>query len=93
MYVMNNVTSGERRLSHSELIARASRAASGFAALGVQAGEPIALYLRNDLAFLEASLGASQLGAYCLPVNCNRPLSTVLPGAGRSGSHGFALIR
>jgi long-chain acyl-CoA synthetase len=47
----------------------AARAASGFAALGVGAGDAIAVVLRNDFPFFEASYAAQRLGAYCVPVN------------------------
>ena len=45
------------------------RAASGFAALGLKPGDCAALLLRNDFAFLEASLAAVRLGAYAVPIN------------------------
>jgi long-chain acyl-CoA synthetase len=48
---------------------RVLRAAAGFAALGLQAGDWVALLLRNDFAFLEASLAAVRLGAYAVPIN------------------------
>lgn len=60
---------GERLLPRDELARRAARAAGGFAALGVGAGDAVALLLRNDLPFFEASLGAAQLGAYAVPFN------------------------
>src|SRR6202000_2204302 len=52
-----------------EVIARASRAASGLASLGVGKGDLVALYLRNDIPFFEASYAAGMLGAYATPVN------------------------
>ena len=48
---------------------RIARAASGFAALGLKPGDCAALLLRNDFAFLEASLAAVRLGAYAVPIN------------------------
>jgi len=48
---------------------RARRAAAGFAAMGIGEGDAIGLLLRNDFAFLEASLAAVHLGAYVLPLN------------------------
>jgi len=48
---------------------RAARAASGLASLGVGRGDTLALYLRNDLAFFEASYAAGLIGAYPTPVN------------------------
>src|SRR4051794_33365266 len=60
---------GERRLDHSELAERSARAANGLAQLGVGQGDAIALFLRNDHAFLEASAAAGLLGAYPVAVN------------------------
>ncbi|MBV8849320.1 MAG: AMP-binding protein [Methylobacteriaceae bacterium] len=61
--------SGERRLSRAELGARVLRAARGFDELGVGEGDCVALLLRNDFAFFEASLAAMRLGAYAVPIN------------------------
>jgi long-chain acyl-CoA synthetase len=63
------VISGERDISREMLLGRALRAAGGFAALGVAPGDTIALVLRNDFPFVEASYAAQMLGAYCVPVN------------------------
>ncbi len=60
---------GERFLARDELSARAARAAGGFAALGVGAGDAVALLMRNDLPFFEASFAAAHLGAYAVPFN------------------------
>jgi long-chain acyl-CoA synthetase len=48
---------------------RADRAAGAFAARGIAAGDCVALLMRNDIAFLEASFACRRLGAYCVPVN------------------------
>jgi long-chain acyl-CoA synthetase len=66
---MGAIISGARRVTADTIQGRAERAAAGFAALGVGAGDLIALYLRNDVAFLEASLAAGRIGAYPTPVN------------------------
>ena len=63
------VISGDREVARDAVMERALRAAGGFAALGVAAGNAIALVLRNDFPFFEASYGAQMLGAYCMPVN------------------------
>jgi long-chain acyl-CoA synthetase len=63
------VISGTREASRAVILERASRAASGFAALGVKPGDAIALVLRNDFPVFEASFAAQSLGAYCVPVN------------------------
>lgn len=59
----------ERTVTYAELSSRAGRAATGFAKMGIAAGDSVALLMRNDIAFLEAQLGAARLGAYCVPVN------------------------
>ncbi len=66
---MGVVCSGERRLDAEEVALRAARAATGFDSLGIGAGDGVDLYLRNDLAFFEAALGASAVGAYPVAVN------------------------
>src|SRR5437870_10776073 len=63
------VISGERERSRDAIIGRALRAAGGFAALGIEPGDAVALVLRNDFPFFEASYAAQMLGAYCVPVN------------------------
>src|SRR6478736_1964839 len=60
---------GERAIAREMLLGRALRAAGGFAALGVVPGDAVALVLRNDFPFFEASYAAQRLGAYCVPVN------------------------
>ena len=63
------LVSGERALAGAAFTERVARAASGFAALGVRQGDCVALLLRNDFAFMEASLAAVRLGAYAVPIN------------------------
>jgi long-chain acyl-CoA synthetase len=63
------LVSGDRTLDAATFAERAARAASGFAALGLQPGDCAALLLRNDFAFMEASLAAVRLGAYAVPIN------------------------
>ena len=66
---MTELISGARRLSHADLQARAAKAASGFKKLGIGDGDVVALFLRNDFAFFEATLAAGLAGAYATPVN------------------------
>ena len=66
---MGEIISGARRLDLGALEQRAARAATGLASLGVGKGDLIALYLRNDLPFFEASTAAGLIGAYPTPVN------------------------
>jgi long-chain acyl-CoA synthetase len=66
---MGEIISGERRITTEAVLERAARAASGLASLGVSRGDTVAVYLRNDIAFFEASYAAGFLGAYPTPVN------------------------
>jgi long-chain acyl-CoA synthetase len=63
------ILSGDRELTTSVLRDHAARAATGLASLGLRADDSIALVLRNDFAFFEASLAAAMLGVYAVPVN------------------------
>ncbi|MGK2957500.1 MAG: AMP-binding protein [Acidimicrobiales bacterium] len=67
--VESGVWLGERFVSRDEILERAARATSGFVGLGVGPGDSVALLLRNDIAFFEASLGVGALGAYAVPIN------------------------
>ncbi len=66
---MGTVAFGERRDTTEALMARAARAATVLAQHGVGPGDGVALYLRNDIAYFEASFGTGMLGAYPVPVN------------------------
>jgi long-chain acyl-CoA synthetase len=66
---VGTISSGTRALSTEELALRAARVATGLERLGVGAGDCVAIYLRNDLAFFEAALGAGAIGAYPVAVN------------------------
>src|ERR1700753_3941543 len=66
---MAEIRSGDRVLSPEQWAANGARAASGFASLGIGRGDTVALYLRNDFPFLEASFAAGLVGAYPVPVN------------------------
>jgi long-chain acyl-CoA synthetase len=63
------LVSGTRSLAHADLDQRVRRVASGFSALGVKAGDCVALLLRNDIAFIEVSFAAQTVGAYAVPIN------------------------
>jgi long-chain acyl-CoA synthetase len=60
---------GARCRSREELQQRSLSAASALQALGVKPGEAVALLLRNDFTFFEASFAATAIGAYALPIN------------------------
>ncbi|WP_156878271.1 AMP-binding protein [Sphingopyxis sp. QXT-31] len=63
------IITDDRAIDGADLAARVDAAAGAFAARGVGSGDCVALLLRNDIAFLEASLACRRLGAYCVPVN------------------------
>ncbi len=60
---------GDRCLTREALSRRAQRAASGFRALRADADHAVALLLRNDLAFFEATTACRLAGACVVPVN------------------------
>jgi long-chain acyl-CoA synthetase len=66
---MAELISGDRRRTLEDAAVRAARAATGLASLGLGRLDSVALMLRNDFAFFEASMAAGMLGAYPVPVN------------------------
>ena len=63
------IISGARVAEIAALQERAARAASGFKSIGIGPGDVVAVYLRNDFPFMEASTAAGLVGAYSTPVN------------------------
>lgn len=63
------IVSGERCREPEAVEARVRRIAGGLDRLGVGPGDCVAILMRNDIAFLEATYGAAMLGAYAVPVN------------------------
>ena len=63
------VVSGANVRSHPEVLDRIARVASGLAKLGVGPGTAVAILMRNDICFLEASAGVARLGGYAVPLN------------------------
>ena len=63
------IISGERTIGYDEIHTRIARAATGFRALGLSGGAPVAMMLRNDFAFFEVSGGAAALGSPVVPIN------------------------
>ncbi len=61
--------SGTRRADIAKMNENAARAASGFENLGIGTGDVVAIYLRNDFPFFEASVAAGLVGAYSTPAN------------------------
>ena len=65
---MATIVCGERRIDATELDRRIASAATGLGSMGVGSAG-VALCLRNDIEFYEASLAAGALGAYAIPIN------------------------
>lgn len=63
------ILSGDRELSQTQLLENVARAAAGLSALGIGAGETVAMMLRNDFPFFEASMAANLVGAHAVPIN------------------------
>ena len=63
------IISGERQLGYPDIHARIARATTGFKALGLAGGRPVALMLRNDFPLFEASAAAAALGSPVVPIN------------------------
>jgi long-chain acyl-CoA synthetase len=61
--------SGGRTRSVEHLLEAANRAATGFREIGVAEDDCVAIMLRNDFPFFEASLGAAAAGANPVPIN------------------------
>ncbi len=66
---MPKLISGARELDHADLAIHAQRAARALKSLGIGRGDTVAVMLRNDFAFFEASAAIGQLGGYPVPVN------------------------
>ncbi|MGD9893822.1 MAG: acyl-CoA synthetase, partial [Dehalococcoidia bacterium] len=67
--LITGLVSGAQRLPQAEFDLRVLKAAAGFAASGLKQGDCVAILMRNDIPFLEASLAAVRLGAYAVPIN------------------------
>ena len=63
------IISGQRERTDTERAANAALCASALHNLGVEADDCVAIYLRNDFEFFEASAACALLGAYATPVN------------------------
>jgi long-chain acyl-CoA synthetase len=67
--LLSGFVSGERHLTRTAFEARVAKGAAALAGLGAGPGTSVALLMRNDFAYLEASLAAQRIGAYAVPVN------------------------
>ena len=67
--MLGTVISGDRRIGGAALEERVKKAASGLLSLGLEEGDRVAILLRNDIAFLEATFACGELGLYPVPIN------------------------
>ncbi|MFM7274540.1 MAG: AMP-binding protein, partial [Gammaproteobacteria bacterium] len=67
--IVNGIVSGGRHLDREALALRSRKAGALLRALGVGSGDRIALLMRNDIAWFEATQGAALLGASTVPLN------------------------
>jgi long-chain acyl-CoA synthetase len=63
------IVSGDRLVTHKERESRSRQIAGGLNCLGISPGDCVAILMRNDIAFVEATLAAMMLGAYAVPIN------------------------
>ncbi len=69
MMATDGLISGDRTLARDQLTDHVTRAASALCSVGVAQGDVVALLLRNDFSFFEATGGAALLGASTVPLN------------------------
>lgn len=68
-FEMGSISCGDVTLSTQQFNDRVARGATALASLGVNRGDGIAILMRNEPTFIEASMAASSLGAYTVPIN------------------------
>jgi long-chain acyl-CoA synthetase len=68
---------GPHRITYAELESRTNRVANGLRALGIGAGDHVAVLVKNDHRFVETMLGALRAGATVTPTTTRAHLSTL----------------
>ncbi len=69
MKLLNGIISGDRHRSQEDIQRNALQAASGLVDMDIQPGDAIALLLRNDFVFFEATFAAQAAGIYAVLIN------------------------
>lgn len=67
--VDGGVILGQTHVPRADVLQASNRAATGLSSLGVEAGDSVAILLRNDVPFFTVTLAARTLGAYAVPIN------------------------
>ncbi|MCB1395669.1 MAG: AMP-binding protein [Rhodobacter sp.] len=73
-----SIITPDASIDQAVLQRRASAAASGFEALGLGEGSTIAILMRNDIPFIEASIAAQKIGAFAVPINWHSTATEIL---------------
>src|SRR6185437_10719131 len=68
---------GERRLTYAALERRTNQVANGLRAIGIGAGDHVAILVKNDDRFVETLLGALRAGATVTPTTTRAHYSTL----------------
>ena len=68
---------GPHRITYAELETRTNRVANGLRALGIGAGDHVAVLVKNDHRFVETMLGALRAGGTVTPTTTRAHLSTL----------------
>lgn len=63
------VVCGSRHMTHEAFQNDVRRAATGFRSMGVEPGDCVGIFMRNDIPFLTANHAANYVGAYAVPIN------------------------
>jgi acyl-CoA synthetase (AMP-forming)/AMP-acid ligase II len=80
------VVDGPLRLTFTELVDRARRAAGAFHASGIEKGDRVAIWAPNSAQWIIAAFGALTAGAVVVPVNTRFKAEEAADVVGRSGA-------
>lgn len=80
------IVDGDTTLTYSELLARSEQVASSLIALGVQAGDRVALWAPNLHEWIVAACGTHAAGAILLPLNTRMKGAEAIDILARSGA-------
>ncbi|PTX03018.1 AMP-binding protein [Pararhodobacter aggregans] len=73
-----SIITPDATMEQAALQRRASAAATGFQALGLREGSTVAILMRNDIPFIEASIAAQKIGAFAVPINWHSTATEIL---------------
>jgi len=82
---LQDIITGDR-VNYGELNLRVGRTAALLKALGVTAGDRVALLCRNRIEFFELLFACARLGAILVPLNWRMPINEIAPLLADSGA-------